>query len=63
MKDELVRKALKKASEEKKAKSKSDVSPFKDAMREAYKALKKDDFDTFAEAFENAVSLHSKDAD
>lgn len=33
------------------------VSPFKVAMREAYDAVKSDNFDGFAEAFQNALEI------
>lgn len=34
-----------------------DVNPFKEALREAYDAMKSDDFDGFASALESAVSI------
>lgn len=35
----------------------SGVSPFKDAMKEAWEASKADKFEDFAEAFEAAVEI------
>lgn len=37
------------------------VHPFKDALKEAFEAVKKDDFDGFTSALESALNIHLAD--
>ncbi len=38
-----------------------DQTPFKEALREAYDAMKNDDFDAFTDAFKAAVTIQLAD--
>lgn len=54
----LAAKALAKALKDgSSSRKQDDGSPFRQAAQEAYDALKSDDFDAFADAFEAAVGI------
>jgi hypothetical protein len=62
---DLIERAMRGTSKGSKKKGPSDVSPLKDAMREAWDAMKTDNFDKFSTAFESAVKIqvNSDDAE